>query len=161
MSDLNWHPKEPDIIASCSIDTFIHIWDIRDQRKPCLSLSAVGKYRDYKTHCEIICKHLKRHIIECVIAGSSQVRWNTLSPNMLATAHDGDIKIWDQRKGNSPMQYIAAHLTKVQPDFIIALFTIIISNNVTLVKFNDILIKVILDTWFRLVSISTKSIGNI
>ncbi|KAK1120006.1 hypothetical protein K0M31_012736 [Melipona bicolor] len=87
VSDLNWHPKEPDIIASCSIDTFIHIWDVRDQRRPCLSLSAV--------------------------AGSSQVRWNTLSPNMLATAHDGDIKIWDQRKGNSPMQYIAAHLTKI------------------------------------------------
>lgn len=32
---------------------------------------------------------------------------------MLATAHDGDIKIWDQRKGNTPLQYIAAHLTKV------------------------------------------------
>lgn len=42
VSDLNWHPKEPSIIASCSIDTFIHIWDIRDQRRPCLSLSAVG-----------------------------------------------------------------------------------------------------------------------
>lgn len=32
---------------------------------------------------------------------------------MLATAHDGDVKVWDQRKGNSPIQYIAAHLTKV------------------------------------------------
>ncbi|XP_076242534.1 WD repeat domain 59 isoform X2 [Calliopsis andreniformis] len=87
VSDLNWHPKEPNILASCSIDTFIHIWDIRDQRKPSLSLSAV--------------------------AGSSQVQWNSLSSNILATAHDGDIKIWDQRKGNSPMQYIAAHLTKI------------------------------------------------
>ncbi|XP_012235411.1 GATOR2 complex protein WDR59 isoform X2 [Linepithema humile] len=87
VSDLNWHPKEPDIIASCSIDTFIHIWDIRDQRKPYLSLSAV--------------------------AGSSQVRWNPLSPHTLATAHDGDIKIWDQRKANSPVQYITAHLTKI------------------------------------------------
>lgn len=48
-----------------------------------------------------------------ILAGASQVRWNVLSPNMLATAHDGDIKIWDQRKGNSPVQYIAAHLTKV------------------------------------------------
>ncbi|XP_024939455.1 GATOR complex protein WDR59 isoform X2 [Cephus cinctus] len=86
VSDLNWHPKEPDILASCSIDTFIHIWDIRDQRRPCLSLSAVG---------------------------SSQVRWNGLSPHTLATAHDGDVKIWDQRKGNSPVQYIAAHLTKI------------------------------------------------
>lgn len=62
------------------------------------------------------------YAIERVIAGSSQVRWNTLSPNMLATAHDGDIKIWDQRKGNSPMQYIAAHLTKVKPDFTTACF---------------------------------------
>ncbi|XP_047366050.1 GATOR complex protein WDR59 isoform X2 [Vespa velutina] len=87
VNDINWHPKEPDIIASCSIDTFIHIWDIRDQRRPCLSLSAV--------------------------AGSSQVRWNGLSPHTLATTHDGDIKIWDQRKGNSPVQYIAAHLTKI------------------------------------------------
>ncbi|XP_011330381.2 GATOR complex protein WDR59 isoform X2 [Ooceraea biroi] len=87
VSDLNWHPKEPDILASCSIDTFIHIWDIRDQRKPCLSLSAV--------------------------AGSSQVRWNPLLSHTLATAHDGDIKIWDQRKANSPVQYITAHLTKI------------------------------------------------
>ncbi|XP_015109430.1 GATOR complex protein WDR59 isoform X1 [Diachasma alloeum] len=87
VSDLNWHPKEPDILASCSIDTFIHIWDLRDQRRPSLSLSAV--------------------------AGSSQVRWNPLSPHTLATAHDGDVKIWDQRKGNSPVQYIAAHLTKI------------------------------------------------
>ncbi|XP_023248559.1 GATOR complex protein WDR59 isoform X2 [Copidosoma floridanum] len=87
VSDLNWHPKDPDILATCSIDTYIHIWDLRDQRKPCLSLSAV--------------------------AGASQVCWNTLSPNMLATAHDGDVKIWDQRKGNSPIQYIAAHLTKI------------------------------------------------
>lgn len=31
----------------------------------------------------------------------------------LATAHDGDVKIWDQRKSNSPVQYIAAHLTKI------------------------------------------------
>ncbi|XP_071574180.1 GATOR2 complex protein WDR59 isoform X1 [Temnothorax nylanderi] len=87
VSDLNWHPKEPDIIASCSIDTFIHIWDIRDQRKPCVSLSAV--------------------------AGSSQVRWNPLSSHTLATAHDGDVKIWDQRKATSPVQYITAHLTKI------------------------------------------------
>lgn len=47
------------------------------------------------------------------LAGASQVQWNVLSPHMLATAHDGDVKIWDQRKGNSPVQYIAAHLTKV------------------------------------------------
>lgn len=46
-------------------------------------------------------------------AGSSQVRWNPLSSHTLATAHDGDVKIWDQRKATSPVQYITAHLTKV------------------------------------------------
>lgn len=32
---------------------------------------------------------------------------------MLATAHDGDVKLWDQRKGTAPVQYIAAHLAKI------------------------------------------------
>lgn len=87
VSDLNWHPKEPNILSTCSMDTFIHIWDLHDCQKPLLSLSAV--------------------------AGSSQVRWNPQAPNILATSHDGDIKIWDRRQGNNPVQYITAHLTKI------------------------------------------------
>ncbi|XP_069692365.1 GATOR2 complex protein WDR59 isoform X2 [Periplaneta americana] len=87
VSDINWHRFDPNLLASCSIDTFIHIWDIRDQRRPSLSLSAV--------------------------AGATQVRWNRLSRYLLATAHDGDIKLWDQRKGTAPVQYIAAHLSKI------------------------------------------------
>ncbi|XP_046999380.1 GATOR complex protein WDR59 isoform X1 [Schistocerca americana] len=87
ISDLNWHRFDPNLLASCSIDTFIHIWDVRDQRRPALSLSAV--------------------------AGASQVRWNRLSRYLLATAHDGDVKLWDQRKGTAPVQYIAAHLSKI------------------------------------------------
>ncbi|KAF5288970.1 hypothetical protein FQA39_LY03849 [Lamprigera yunnana] len=87
ISDLNWHKSDPNLLVSCSIDTFIHIWDMRDFRKPSISLSA--------------------------IAEASQVRWNQISPHILATAHDGDIKVWDQRKGNAPVQYITAHLSKI------------------------------------------------
>ncbi|PSN51284.1 WD repeat-containing protein 59 [Blattella germanica] len=87
VTDLNWHRFDPNLLASSSIDTFIHIWDVRDPRRPSLSLSAV--------------------------AGATQVRWNRLSRYLLATAHDGDIKLWDQRKGTAPVQYIAAHLAKV------------------------------------------------
>lgn len=29
------------------------------------------------------------------------------------TSHDGDLKLWDQRKGTAPVQYIAAHLSKI------------------------------------------------
>ena len=30
-------------------------------------------------------------------AGASQVKWNKLNSNLLATTHDGDIRIWDPR----------------------------------------------------------------
>jgi hypothetical protein len=55
-------------------------------------------------------------------AGATQVRWNRLSRYLLATAHDGDIKLWDQRKGTAPVQYIAAHLSKVGTYFAVFLF---------------------------------------
>lgn len=87
ITDLNWHRTNPNILASSSADAFIHCWDLRDSRRPCLSLSA--------------------------IAEATQVRWNRVSAHLLATAHDGDIKVWDQRKGTAPVHYIAAHLSKI------------------------------------------------
>lgn len=87
ITDINWHQFDANLVTSCSVDTFIHIWDLRDARRPSISLSA--------------------------IAEATQVRWNRHSSHILATAHDGDIKIWDQRKGTSPVQYISAHLTKI------------------------------------------------
>lgn len=41
ITDIDWHMKHPHLLASCSIDTFTHLWDLRDPRKPILSLSAV------------------------------------------------------------------------------------------------------------------------
>ncbi|XP_063236858.1 GATOR2 complex protein WDR59 isoform X2 [Bacillus rossius redtenbacheri] len=87
VSGLDWHRFDPNMLASCSLDTFIHMWDVRDPRRPSLSLSAV--------------------------AGATQVQWNRLSRYLVATAHDGNIKLWDQRKGTAPVQYIAAHLSKI------------------------------------------------
>lgn len=45
VSDLNWHHFEPALLATCSVDTYINIWDVRDPRKPSVSLSAVGKHK--------------------------------------------------------------------------------------------------------------------
>ncbi|ELT94839.1 hypothetical protein CAPTEDRAFT_124558 [Capitella teleta] len=87
ISDMDWSPKEPTIIATCSVDTYTFLWDTRDVRKPSVALQAV--------------------------AGASQVKWNKVNSNLLATTHDGDIRIWDPRKGTSPVQYIAAHLSKI------------------------------------------------
>ncbi|CAB3230742.1 unnamed protein product [Arctia plantaginis] len=87
VSDTHFHRQDHNLIATCSIDTFTHLWDLRDARKPVLSL--------------------------CAVAGASQVQWNKVASHIVATAHDGDIKIWDYRKHSTPIQYISAHLCKI------------------------------------------------
>ncbi|EEB18318.1 conserved hypothetical protein [Pediculus humanus corporis] len=85
--DLNWHQFDPNLLASASADSFTYVWDLRDLRRPCISFSA--------------------------IAAANHVRWNKLTAYLLATAHDGDIRIWDQRKGTAPVQYLSPHVAKI------------------------------------------------
>nr|XP_020653565.1 WD repeat-containing protein 59 [Pogona vitticeps] len=87
ISDLDWAVFEPDLLVTSSVDTYIYIWDIKDTRKPTVSLSAV--------------------------AGASQVKWNKKNANCLATSHDGDVRIWDKRKPGTAVEYLAAHLSKI------------------------------------------------
>lgn len=47
------------------------------------------------------------------MSGATQVGFNRVSGNMVATAHDGDLRIWDVRKGSRPIQYITAHLNRI------------------------------------------------
>ncbi|CAH3138838.1 unnamed protein product [Porites lobata] len=87
ISDLNWSWFDPHLLSTCSMDQFIYIWDLRDRKKPASSLQA--------------------------IVGASQVKWNRVNRHVLATSHDGDVRIWDLRKGNTPVVYITAHLSRI------------------------------------------------
>ncbi|XP_013403899.1 GATOR complex protein WDR59 isoform X2 [Lingula anatina] len=88
ISDLDWSPIEASSLATCSVDTYTFLWDINDQRRPIKSLQAVS--------------------------GANQVKWNKVNEHLLATAHDGDIRLWDTRDSKgSPVQYIAGHLQKI------------------------------------------------
>uniref|UniRef100_A0A8B9KJ30 RWD domain-containing protein n=1 Tax=Astyanax mexicanus TaxID=7994 RepID=A0A8B9KJ30_ASTMX len=87
ISDLDWSWFEPEYLVTSSVDTYIYIWDTRDTRKPTVALSAV--------------------------AGASQVKWNRRNQNCLASSHDGDVRIWDRRKPNTAVEYVAAHLSKI------------------------------------------------
>ncbi|XP_059207909.1 GATOR complex protein WDR59 isoform X2 [Centropristis striata] len=87
ISDLDWSWFEPEFLVTSSVDTYIYIWDTRDTRKPTVALSAV--------------------------AGASQVKWNKKNQNLLASSHDGDVRIWDKRKPNTAAEYVAAHLSKI------------------------------------------------
>ncbi|XP_070757892.1 GATOR2 complex protein WDR59 isoform X3 [Enoplosus armatus] len=87
ISDLDWSWFEPEFLVTSSVDTYIYIWDTRDTRKPTVTLSAV--------------------------AGASQVKWNRKNQYLLASSHDGDVRIWDKRKPNTAAEYVAAHLSKI------------------------------------------------
>lgn len=85
--DINWHPIDPNLLASTSMDSFIHIWDVRSTTRPAISLSAI------------------------VPAG--RVRWNQLTKNLIATAHGGDVQIWDDRLMKHPLRYFTAHANSI------------------------------------------------
>ncbi|XP_021956861.1 GATOR complex protein WDR59 isoform X2 [Folsomia candida] len=92
ITDLDWCSLNPSLLASSSFDSYVHIWDIRARNsgsadKPQFSLSALD--------------------------GASQVRWNRVCEDILASCDGGHVKIWDLRKPNTPSEFIAAHASKI------------------------------------------------
>ncbi|CAG8594124.1 7828_t:CDS:10, partial [Paraglomus occultum] len=88
ISDVNWSPFDPDKIATCSVDAFINLWDLRTPTKPSSSFCAWT-------------------------AGATQVKFNRKNKYLLASAHDRDLKIWDIRMGSLPITSIRAHTAKI------------------------------------------------
>ena len=87
ITDLSWHTLDANLMASSSADNFIYLWDTRDLRRPKAGLQAVQ--------------------------GASKIEWNKVSGKLLASTHNGEVKLWDIRKSNSPVQSIAAHLSRI------------------------------------------------
>lgn len=88
LTDINFSAHEPDILATCSVDSFVHIWDLRAPAKP--SISFADWY-----------------------AGATQVKWNRQDSHILASSHDEKLHIWDTRKDSHPLKSIEAHTTKI------------------------------------------------
>lgn len=40
ITDINWSAHHPDILASCGIDTWIWVWDLRTPSRPAAGYSA-------------------------------------------------------------------------------------------------------------------------
>ncbi|KAM5543752.1 hypothetical protein V8D89_002369 [Ganoderma adspersum] len=88
ITDINWHTIEPDIVISTGIDSWQWAWDLRVVQKPIMGLCAFGP-------------------------GGTQVKWNRVDGNILASSHSNEILIWDRRKGSLPIQRIKAHNAKI------------------------------------------------
>ncbi|GAB7345438.1 hypothetical protein MBLNU457_3771t1 [Dothideomycetes sp. NU457] len=88
ITDINFSAHHPDVLATCAVDSFVHCWDLRTPASPAMSFS------DW-------------------YAGATQVKWNRQDPHILASSHDKFLRIWDDRKGATPLTTIDAHATKI------------------------------------------------
>jgi WD40 repeat protein len=88
ITDINFSAHDPDILATCAVDSFVHCWDLRTPRKP------VATFCDW-------------------FAGATQVKWNRQDSHIIASSHDKCLRIWDNRKGAIPVRSIEAHETKI------------------------------------------------
>lgn len=88
ITDINFSAHDPDAIATCSVDSFVHCWDLRTPSRPAISFS------DW-------------------FAGATQVKWNRQDPHVIASSHDRFLRIWDNRMGAYPIKSIEAHNTKI------------------------------------------------
>lgn len=89
ITDINFHPENPEVLATCAVDTFALCWDLRTPDKP------VAKWADWR-------------------AGASQVKWNFKNSNVLASSHNNYFYVWDLRMGASPLHKISdAHSGRI------------------------------------------------
>jgi hypothetical protein len=88
ITDINFSPLQPDLLATCAVDAFVHCWDLRVSARPVISFS------DW-------------------FAGATQVKWNRRNTHIVASSHDKYLHIWDDRKGALPLKTIEAHQTKI------------------------------------------------
>ncbi|WRT65038.1 uncharacterized protein IL334_001980 [Kwoniella shivajii] len=88
ITDINWHALNPNLMATVSMDAGIRGWDLRCWDRPFMRLCAWG-------------------------AAGTQVKWNRRHENVVATAHNSLVQIWDNRKGSVPLTTIHAHDSKI------------------------------------------------
>ncbi|KAF2223578.1 hypothetical protein BDZ85DRAFT_311533 [Elsinoe ampelina] len=88
ITDINFSPFHPELLATCAVDGFVHTWDLRIPSRPATS------FNDW-------------------FAGATQVKWNRKDSHIVASSHDRYLRIWDDRKGAIPLTSIEAHNTKI------------------------------------------------
>lgn len=112
ITDINFNPSDPEILATCSIDTFVLSWDMRTPRRP------IARWAEWR-------------------AGATQVKWNHKNPYEIASSHDDSFYIWDSRKGALPVLKVnKAHEGKINGlDFRNGLANFITCSNDKKVKF--------------------------
>lgn len=76
VEDIKWSPDDADVLASCSVDKSLRIWDLRMQA----TVRCVSK------------------VLDCHKSDVNVIDWNSKSKNLIVSGgDDGVVKVWDTR----------------------------------------------------------------
>ncbi|CAK7270150.1 hypothetical protein SEPCBS119000_003940 [Sporothrix epigloea] len=88
ITDINFSAHHPDMLATSSVDGYVHCWDLRRPSTPALA------FIDW-------------------VAGATQVKYNRQNDHVIASSHNRCVHIWDDRKASAPLRTIEAHTSKI------------------------------------------------
>ncbi|GEM10921.1 WD repeat protein [Rhodotorula toruloides] len=98
VTDINWSPGSPEVLATCAMDGWVMAWDLRAGywgrggrrrgRKPIWRVCGWG-------------------------APATQVKFNRREPHVIASSHANVVNIWDDRMGAEPVTTIKGHTAKI------------------------------------------------
>lgn len=88
ITDINFSAHHPDILATCAVDGYVHLWDLRRPHKP------ANTFTDW-------------------FSGATQVKCNRQNQHIFASSHDRWLRIWDDRNSTVPLRSINAHASKI------------------------------------------------
>lgn len=99
ITDLDWSPHHPDLIASAGFDSWIQVWDMRVPGTAPTDLPPLPDHSLPNSHNKVgnpvasFCPFSH---------GAPLVVFSRHDPNQLASSHHTDLHIWDLRKPNTP-----------------------------------------------------------
>lgn len=88
ITDVSFNFDHPNLIATSSIDTYIHAWDLRAAKRPF--------YTTTDWH-----------------SSASQVQWNFHKAHIMASSQGNDVYIWDLRMGSTYLHKLSDHTGSV------------------------------------------------
>ncbi|KIM24343.1 hypothetical protein M408DRAFT_76048 [Serendipita vermifera MAFF 305830] len=88
ITDINWHNSTPSRLATCAIDSWVWLWDLRAGTNPTTKIKPT-------------------------MESATQVKWNFRNEHILASSHNNQVLVWDERKGSKPINEINAHDSKI------------------------------------------------